>query len=71
MDRHLSLMSARALVVGGWVGRNDVLEQLPRELCESAEISMRADSAGATHELLDFCHDANIRFSVGYDLNEA
>ncbi len=32
---------------------------------------MRADSAGATHELLDFCHDANIRFSVGYDLNEA
>jgi len=32
----------------------DALEQLPRELCESAEILMRADSAGATHELLDF-----------------
>ncbi|MDQ3630008.1 MAG: transposase [Actinomycetota bacterium] len=45
----------------------DALEQLPRELCESAEIVMRTDSAGATHELLEFCHDGRIRFSVDYD----
>jgi hypothetical protein len=31
---------------------------------------MRADSAGATHELLDFCRDGRIRFSVGFDLTE-
>ena len=31
---------------------------------------MRADSAGATHELIDWCRDASIRFSVGYDLTE-
>ena len=28
------------------------------------------DSAGACHELLDWCHDAKIRFSVGFDLTE-
>jgi hypothetical protein len=34
------------------------------------EILLRADSAGATHELIDWCRDARIGFSVGYDLTE-
>ncbi len=31
---------------------------------------MRADSAGATHELADWCRQARIEISVGYDLTE-
>jgi hypothetical protein len=31
---------------------------------------VRADSAGATHALTDYCRDANMRFSVGYELTE-
>ena len=31
---------------------------------------MRADSAGATHGLVDYCREANLRFSVGYELTE-
>ena len=49
---------------------DEALGQLPRELAEEAELLVRADSAGLTHELLDFLHDANIRFSVGVDMTE-
>ena len=31
---------------------------------------MRADSAGATHDLLDFCRQHRLRFSVGYELTD-
>jgi hypothetical protein len=48
----------------------DALEQLPREVAETETIVMRTDSAGLTHELLDFCRDGRIRFSVGFDLTE-
>ena len=48
----------------------DALEQLPREVVETETILMRTDSAGLTHELLSFCHDGNLRFSVGFDLTE-
>jgi hypothetical protein len=48
----------------------DALEQLPLEQVETETIVMRTDSAGQTHELLDFCHDGNLRFSVGYELTE-
>ena len=48
----------------------DALEQLPREVAETETILMRTDSAGLTHELLDFCRDGRIRFSVGFDLTE-
>jgi len=37
------------------------------EHIEAIELLLRSDSAGASHELLDWCHDARIRFSVGYD----
>jgi len=46
------------------------LAQIPGELIEGIEILIRADSAGATHETADHCHDANLRFSFGYELTE-
>jgi len=46
------------------------LEQIPARYIESLQILVRADSAGATHGLVDYCRDANMRFSVGYELTE-
>jgi hypothetical protein len=45
------------------------LEQLP-EADLDREILARADSGGATHAFTADCHDAGIRFSVGYALDE-
>jgi len=47
------------------------LEQIPVEHIETIELLMRVDSAGATHELLDWCREGRIRYSVGYDLTDA
>ena len=46
------------------------LEQIPAEHIETIEILVRADRAGATHELADYCRDGRMRFSFGYDLTE-
>ena len=46
------------------------LEQIPAEHIEDLEILMRADIAGATHDLLDFCREHRLRYSVGYELSE-
>ena len=46
------------------------LAQIPAEYVETLEILVRADSAGATHGLIDYCREANMRFSVGYELTE-
>jgi hypothetical protein len=46
------------------------LGQLPKRVAAREAILMRADSAGATHELMDFCRDGRMRFSVGFDLTE-
>ena len=46
------------------------LEQIPAGHIESLQILVRADSAGATHALADYCREANMRFSVGYELTE-
>lgn len=46
------------------------LEQIPAEYIESVAILVRADTAGATHELADYCREANMRFSFGYELTE-
>ena len=46
------------------------LEQIPAQYIEQIEILVRADSAGATHGLVDYCREANLRFSVGYELTE-
>ncbi|MCA1680862.1 MAG: IS1380 family transposase, partial [Actinobacteria bacterium] len=48
----------------------DALAQVPAELIETIEILVRADSAGATHELLDFCREHRLRYSVGYELTD-
>ena len=44
------------------------LAQIPAEHVETLEILIRADSAGATHGLIDYCRDGGMRFSVGYEL---
>jgi hypothetical protein len=46
------------------------ISQIPQEHIQSIRILLRADSAGASHDLLDWCREARIRFSVGYELNE-
>src|SRR3954451_16597463 len=51
--------------------RDRALEQIPAEHVEQIEILVRADSAGATHGLIDYCREANLRFSVGYELTES
>jgi hypothetical protein len=43
------------------------LEQLPAEDIDR-EILVRTDTGGATHAFTADCHDAGIRFSVGYEL---
>jgi hypothetical protein len=47
------------------------LEQIPAEHIEGLQILVRADSAGATHALADYCREARMRFSFGYELTEA
>jgi hypothetical protein len=44
--------------------------QTPSEYVETLEILVRADSAGPTHGLVDYCREGNMRFSVGYELTE-
>ena len=46
------------------------LAQIPARHIEEIEICLRIDSAGASHELLDWAREARIGFSVGYDLTE-
>jgi hypothetical protein len=46
------------------------LSQIPAEHAESLEILVRCDSAGATHALVDYCREGDLRFSVGHDLTE-
>ena len=44
--------------------------QIPVEHIESIKLLLRVDCAGSSHELLDWCRDGQIEFSVGYELNE-
>jgi len=46
------------------------LEQLPPAVREEAELLFRADSAGLVHDLLDYLHGQDVRFSVGMDMTE-
>ncbi|MCA1699509.1 MAG: IS1380 family transposase [Actinobacteria bacterium] len=46
------------------------LAQVPAQLIEEIEILVRTDSAGATHELLDFCREHRLRYSAGYELTD-
>ena len=47
------------------------LAQIPAEHVAGLEVLVRADSAGATHGLLDYCREGDMRFSVGYELTES
>jgi len=46
------------------------IAQIPAAHIENIEILLRVDCAGACHELLDWCREGRVRFSVGYDLTE-
>jgi hypothetical protein len=46
------------------------LEQIPKRIAAREQIIVRVDSAGATHELADYCRAARIGFSIGFDLTE-
>jgi Transposase DDE domain group 1 len=46
------------------------LEQLPRDMVETAQIVVRTDSAAATHELTDELRAAKINFLMGFDLTQ-
>jgi hypothetical protein len=46
------------------------LQQLPAGQINDGEILVRADSAGATHDLLGFCREGRLRYSVGFELSE-
>jgi hypothetical protein len=46
------------------------LAQIPAEYIENLEILVRADRAGATHALADYCREGQMRFSFGYDLTD-
>lgn len=46
------------------------LDQIPPEHVQELEILLRTDSAGAAHELVDWCREGRIGFSVGFDLTE-
>jgi hypothetical protein len=45
------------------------LAQLDQEALDG-EILVRADGAGATHELTEYCREAELLFSFGFDLSE-
>ncbi len=45
--------------------------QIPAGHIENIKLLLRVDSAGASHELLAWCREGRIEFSVGYELNEA
>jgi hypothetical protein len=47
------------------------IAQIPVEHIESIKLLLRVDCAGSSHELLDWCREGAIEFSVGYELNEA
>ena len=49
----------------------DALAQVPEELIETIEIVVRTDSAGATHEVMDFCREHRLRYSAGFELTDA
>jgi hypothetical protein len=44
--------------------------QIPVEYIESIKLLLRVDSAGSSHDLLDWAREGRIEFSVGYELNE-
>jgi hypothetical protein len=46
------------------------LGQLPGRVAAREPILVRADSAGATHALMDHCRARRVRYSVGFDLTE-
>jgi hypothetical protein len=49
----------------------DALAQVPASMIETIEILVRTDSAGATHEVMDFCREHRLRYTAGFELTDA
>lgn len=47
------------------------LEQIPAARIEQIELLLRVDSAGASHELLEWCREGQIGYSVGFGFGES
>jgi hypothetical protein len=48
----------------------DALAQVPASMIETIEILVRTDSAGATHDVMDFCREHRLRYTAGYELTD-
>jgi hypothetical protein len=48
----------------------DALAQVPASMIETIEILVRTDSAGATHEVMDFCREHRLRYTAGFELTD-
>ena len=46
------------------------IQQIPVEHIENIKLLLRVDSAGQSHDLLDWAREGRIEFSVGYELSE-
>jgi hypothetical protein len=46
------------------------LAQIPEQHVADIDILLRIDSAGATHDLIDWCREGRISYSVGFNLTE-
>jgi len=46
------------------------LAQIPEQHIKDIKLLLRIDSAGACHELIDWCRNTKIDYSVGVDLTE-
>jgi hypothetical protein len=47
------------------------LEQLPRPAAADGEVTVRTDSAGATHEFCEHLREARVNFLMGFELRQA
>ena len=46
------------------------MAQIPEQHIKDIKLLLRIDSAGACHELIDWCRNTKIDYSVGVDLTE-
>jgi hypothetical protein len=46
------------------------IDQVPVDYIQDIEMLLRVDSAGSSHDLLDWCRQGRIGYSVGYELSD-
>lgn len=50
---------------------DSAIAQIPDDHVQLMPLTLRTDSAGAVHKLMDACHGDDVRFMVGYELSPA